>query len=135
MSGEHTHLVLSALGTDRPGIVDAVSQFILDRGGNIEASRMAVLGGEFTLMVLVSAPESAAAAIEGEIGALAEGLDLRTLVKRTSPPSNGRNQKLPSVVEPSGMAPAWRRRGDPRRVPGYARSAREPRRFRSRRQR
>jgi glycine cleavage system transcriptional repressor len=47
------HAILTALGTDRPGIVDEVSQFIFDRGGNIEDSRMVNLRGQFAIMVLV----------------------------------------------------------------------------------
>src|SRR6476620_3575257 len=47
------HSILPALGTDRPGIVDELSQFIFDRGGNIEDSRMVNLRGQFAIMVLV----------------------------------------------------------------------------------
>src|SRR5687768_589949 len=47
------HAILTAIGTDRPGIVDELSQFIFDRGGNIEDSRMVNLRGQFASMVLV----------------------------------------------------------------------------------
>lgn len=47
------HAILTALGTDRPGIVDELSQFIFDHGGNIEDSRMVNLRGQFAIMVLV----------------------------------------------------------------------------------
>jgi glycine cleavage system transcriptional repressor len=47
------HVILTAIGTDRPGIVDELSQFIFDRGGNIEDSRMVNLRGQFAMMVLV----------------------------------------------------------------------------------
>jgi glycine cleavage system transcriptional repressor len=86
MTKERVYLVLTALGTDRPGIVEKVSQFILGHGGNIEESQMAVLGGEFALMLLVSGGEAAAAAIEAEAEDLAEVMELRTLVKRTAAP-------------------------------------------------
>ncbi|HDJ86419.1 MAG TPA: glycine cleavage system protein R, partial [Chromatiales bacterium] len=39
-------LVVSALGQDRPGIVNELSLAILNCGCNIEDSRMTVLGGE-----------------------------------------------------------------------------------------
>ncbi|MCK4709738.1 MAG: glycine cleavage system protein R, partial [Gammaproteobacteria bacterium] len=45
-------LVLSALGTDQPGLVDKISRHILDLKLNIEDSRMSVLGGEFAIMLL-----------------------------------------------------------------------------------
>ena len=47
------HAILTAIGTDRPGIVDELSQFIFDRGGNIEDSRMVNLRGQFAMMVLL----------------------------------------------------------------------------------
>jgi glycine cleavage system transcriptional repressor len=53
------HAVLTAIGGDRPGLVDKVSRFILQCGGNIEDSRMAILGGEFAMLILVSGPEEA----------------------------------------------------------------------------
>jgi glycine cleavage system transcriptional repressor len=51
-----THAILSAIGTDRPGLVDEVSQFIFDRGGNIEDSRSVNLRGQFAMVLLVGAP-------------------------------------------------------------------------------
>lgn len=48
---------LSAIGRDRPGIVAGVSGALLEHGVNIEDSRMAILGGHFTMMLIVSAPE------------------------------------------------------------------------------
>lgn len=50
------HAVLTAIGADRPGLVEAVSEFVFRHGGNIEDSRMANLRGQFTMMLLVSAP-------------------------------------------------------------------------------
>ena len=52
------YLVISAIGQDRPGIVDEVSAFILSHQCNVEDSRMAVLGGDFALIMLVSGPET-----------------------------------------------------------------------------
>lgn len=49
------HAILTAIGADRPGLVDEVSQFIFDAGGNIEDSRMVNLRGQFAMMVLVGA--------------------------------------------------------------------------------
>ena len=48
---------LSAIGRDRPGIVAGVSGALLQHGANIEDSRMAILGGHFTMMLIVSTPE------------------------------------------------------------------------------
>jgi glycine cleavage system transcriptional repressor len=51
------HLVLTASGRDRPGIVERFTSAIIEAEGNVEASRMARLGGEFAILMLVSAPE------------------------------------------------------------------------------
>ena len=51
------HLVMTVTGHDRVGLVDDITRLILEFDGNIEASRMARLGGEFTIVMLVSVPE------------------------------------------------------------------------------
>jgi glycine cleavage system transcriptional repressor len=66
-----SHAILTALGADRPGLVDEVSQFIFDRGGNIEDSRMVNLRGQFTIMLLVSADTPALEKMHGDLGKFA----------------------------------------------------------------
>lgn len=46
-------LAVTAIGTDRPGIVAAVTEVLRDRGGNVEDSAMTILGGHFAMMLLV----------------------------------------------------------------------------------
>lgn len=48
------YVVLTAVGPDRPGLVDEISSFLADNNINIEDSRMAVLGGEFAVIMLTS---------------------------------------------------------------------------------
>src|SRR5215210_7161709 len=48
---------LSAIGRDRPGIVAEVTRALLGHALNITDSQMAVLGGRFTMMLIVTAPE------------------------------------------------------------------------------
>ena len=50
------HFVMTASGTDRLGVVERFASAILEHEGNIEASRMARLGGEFAMLLLVSVP-------------------------------------------------------------------------------
>ena len=50
-------MVLTAVGRDRPGIVEEFTKLILHYDGNIEASRMVRLGGDFAMLIFVSAPE------------------------------------------------------------------------------
>jgi glycine cleavage system transcriptional repressor len=77
-------IVLSAVGADRPGIVNRLSRAILDSGCNIEDSRMAVLGEEFALIVMISGTWDAIAKIEAMIPRLESSLELMITVKRTA---------------------------------------------------
>lgn len=66
---EH-HAVLTAIGTDRPGLVDEVSAYVLERGGNLEDSRMVNLHGQFAMMMLVSGDEQVMARLTADLGEL-----------------------------------------------------------------
>jgi len=72
--------VIAAIGPDRPGLVEEVSQFVLDRGGSIEESRMANLRGQFTIMMLVAGPAETVARLTADLAALgdATGLQVRS---------------------------------------------------------
>jgi glycine cleavage system transcriptional repressor len=73
---------ISAIGRDRPGIVAAVTQVLLNHGVNIEDSQMTILRGHFTMMLVVSAPEGAdtdALRLELEQAATALGLEAISL--------------------------------------------------------
>lgn len=48
------HLVITAVGTDRPGICNQVVQLVTQSGCNIIDSRIAMFGEEFTLIMLLS---------------------------------------------------------------------------------
>ncbi len=47
---------IAAIGADRPGIVAAVTQVLVERACNIEDTAMAILGGHFSMMLVVSGP-------------------------------------------------------------------------------
>ena len=49
------YAVLTATGPDRKGLVAELTEFLLKYGANIEDSRMAVLGGDFAVILLFSA--------------------------------------------------------------------------------
>jgi glycine cleavage system transcriptional repressor len=57
-----THLAVSAIGADRPGIVAAVTRVLVDRGCNLEDASMSILRGHFAMMLVVAAPTSTDAA-------------------------------------------------------------------------
>ena len=51
------NVVLTLTGRDRVGLVERVTEVVLNCGGNIESSRMARLGGEFAMLMHVTVPE------------------------------------------------------------------------------
>ena len=75
--------IVTFVGPDRPGIVEAVAETVARHGGNWEASRMARLAGEFAGILSVSAPQKTAESLVEELRALeAEGLQL--LIKEST---------------------------------------------------
>jgi len=78
--------VLSAIGADRVGIVDDLAALVSDKGGNIEESKMAVLGGEFAVMMLFSMDEAALGPLVREVGGLEANLGLKVGIERTRAP-------------------------------------------------
>lgn len=79
----NNYLVITASGEDRVGLVDRLSSKITESGCNIEESRMAVLGGQFALIMLLSGPWNALSKLEGYLEALGGQLGLTIIHKRT----------------------------------------------------
>ena len=79
------HLAVSAIGSDRTGMVHELTRVISECGGNISESRMASLGTEFAMLLLVSGNWHALAKLETELKRLAETGNLSVHLKRTEP--------------------------------------------------
>ena len=84
-------LVITAVGEDRPGIVDEVSRILLNNDLNIEDSRMSILGGEFAIILLVSGDTASIASIQQQQTQLEQTLGLRLMIKSTKPRQTGNN--------------------------------------------
>ncbi|MFY2509315.1 glycine cleavage system protein R [Vibrio pectenicida] len=78
------HLVITAVGTDRPGVCNQVVQLVTKSGCNIVDSRIALFGHEFTLIMLLSGNNSGIIRVETTLPLLGQELDLITMMKRTS---------------------------------------------------
>ncbi len=102
MAATKKFLVISALGRDRPGIVNELSKPMMEMGCNIEASRMTVLGGEFALLLMVSGSWSAVAKLESQLAGLEKKLQLTVISKPTEPRAVQQNM-LPYVVDVVAM--------------------------------
>ena len=76
-------IVLSAIGTDRPGVVKDISKAIYDCGGNIEESRMSALGAEFAILMLISGNWHTPAKLEKAMADLEKYHELVITLKKT----------------------------------------------------
>ncbi|MDO8330463.1 MAG: glycine cleavage system protein R [Fluviicoccus sp.] len=78
------YLVITALGEDRTGIVDAIAGAASETRCNIADSRMVVMGQEFAIIMMLSGTWDAVAKFEAQIPVLEGRLGLSILVKRTN---------------------------------------------------
>jgi glycine cleavage system regulatory protein len=70
-----TDLVITLIGADRPGLVEAVAAAVAEHGGNWLEGRMAHLAGKFAGVLRVAVPEERAAELSTALGRLErEGL-------------------------------------------------------------
>jgi glycine cleavage system transcriptional repressor len=74
---------VAAIGRDRPGIVAAVSEVLLDHGANIEDSQMTILRGHFTMTLIVSLQgdpdQRSLTSLRGDLDRVRERLGLEAL--------------------------------------------------------
>jgi len=111
-------IVLTFIGDDRPGLVDALSTIITEHGGNWEESRMAQLAGKFAGVLLVKIADEKADSLSKALNALeTQGL-LHIMAERSSsevaPPSRELHLELvgqdhPGIVHDISHALASRK--------------------------
>ncbi len=77
-------LVITALGEDKPGIVDKISETVVSCRCNIIDSRMTVLGGEFAVILMVAGKWNELAKLEDALPTVCAPLGLVVNCKRTS---------------------------------------------------
>ncbi len=77
-----SYFVVTITCPDRPGIVERITEILVEQGANWEESRMARLGGEFAGMVLVSVAPAKAEPLAAALRGLADQ-QLTVMVKPT----------------------------------------------------
>ena len=97
-TAKNNQLVLSALGKDKPGIIDEISSAVLNSGCSILDSRMTVLGGDFALLLQVGGNWNSLAKLENQIQGLEERLEL-TIISRRASMLESRRDLLPYGVD------------------------------------
>ena len=81
--GLRDFLVITASGDDQVGLVQRFTSRIVDAGCNIEESRMALLGGQFAILMLVSGRWDALTRLEDRLTTVGDELGLAIVQKRT----------------------------------------------------
>ena len=91
-------IVISAIGSDRTGVVQDISKVILGCGGNIEESRMTTLGSEFAMLMLVSGNWHTLGKLERELESLDKKDDLTFTIRKTDA-RKPKDDRLPYIVD------------------------------------
>jgi glycine cleavage system transcriptional repressor len=86
-AGSLEYVLVTSYGADRPGIVEELTQWLLDERGNVEESRMARLGSEFVTLVLVAGPVGLAGALEASRPAFEQRSGLHVVLKPVAAPA------------------------------------------------
>ena len=77
------YLVISSIGSDKPGIVNELAKACSLNQCNIIDSRMTILGGEFAVIMMVSGASDAISKLENVLPELSNSLNLTTTIKHT----------------------------------------------------
>jgi len=102
MGAQNNYLVITASGEDKVGLVDRLSSKIAESGCNIEESRMAVLGDQFALIMLLFGPWNALTKLEGQLESLGDQLGL-TIIHRRTQQRERTQPAIPYVVDVVAM--------------------------------
>jgi len=84
MDSSKENAVLTAVGPDRIGLVEKISEFIVQHDCNIEDSKMAVFCGEFALILLISGSPQDLMSTEGASHELVNLTGLSIAIRRPS---------------------------------------------------
>lgn len=95
-------LVVSALGGSSSNVVRDLTKVVLDCGGNIKESRMAALGADFAMILLVSGNWHTMNKLEQDLSRYAQSDGLVMQVKRTEPREFAK-ELLPYAVDVVGL--------------------------------
>lgn len=93
------HLIISVLAEDRLGLVHELSRAILDCGCMVLDSRVTVLAGEFSALLLVSGNWNTLAKLEVQLEKLSHSLGILLRTNRAEWPRTNSNNVLPYAVE------------------------------------
>lgn len=93
-----TRIILTVLGSDRPGLTQALAAAVLEAGGNWLESHLSHLGGKFVGSVLADVPQGQLAALEQAVRRVdASGLQVSIVFAGEETPAKGRTLSIELV--------------------------------------
>ena len=96
------HLIITAIGSDRIGLAESIADEVIKRECNIEESKMAVLGGEFAVILLISGEDTCIDELLSYKHKFANKLDMHVEMHKTKL-SHSNHLGLPYIVESVSM--------------------------------
>ena len=94
-------LVLTVIGDDQSGLVNALSVVVADHGGNWDRSQMARLGGKFAGIVMITVPDRSASALLADLEPL-EHDGLLDITVETAIPESGSDPSIELLLDKLG---------------------------------
>lgn len=76
-------LVISAMGADQPGLVDALTEALKAYRVNVADSRMINLAGQFAIVMLIELPEDQLESLQSRLPGEAERIGLKVIIGRS----------------------------------------------------
>jgi glycine cleavage system transcriptional repressor len=92
------HILVTAIGTDRTGLVRHVTATLLDCGCNIAESRLATMGSQFVMLIMVSGNWHSRRKLETALAEVAEAQGLQISLRDTDVDAARPNQ-LPYAID------------------------------------
>lgn len=92
------HILVTAIGTDRNGLVRHVTKTLLDCGCNIAESRLATMGSQFIMLILVSGNWHSKSKLESALADVAKAQTLEISLRETDM-SAANTQQLPYAID------------------------------------
>lgn len=95
-------LVLTVIGDDQSGLVNALAAVVSDHGGNWDRSQMARLGGKFAGIVMITVPNRSAPALLADLEPL-ERDGLLDITVETANPEAGSGPSIELLLDLVGL--------------------------------
>ncbi|HKK15365.1 MAG TPA: ACT domain-containing protein [Gammaproteobacteria bacterium] len=96
------NLVIAAIGTNSPTIIEELTRAVSDCGCNIGDSRLTIMGNELCAQMIVTGSWDAIAKIEDTLRRREQKLGVTIITRRTTCPANAR-KLMPYAIDVVGL--------------------------------